>query len=488
MTPPHRLPAAASLQFSPAEFERRRSAICAAVDRPIVLLGHRDVPRNLPAYGYPFRQSSDVLYLTGCNEAGAGALLHDGALTLFLPEAAPGDALWHGPMPGLEARAAGCYCDAVRPIAELEDAVAAALQGGAIATVAVADDRVNQQLSWWTGRPLSFGDVCGDDDLIEALCVLRRRKSDEEIAAMRRAVAISTQAHLAVASATRPGVSERALVALFEAMLAGAGLSPGYATILTQRGEILHCHSHDDVLAAGAMLLVDGGGELGAPYGNAAGYCADLTRTWPVSGRFSPRQAAVYDVVHQAWRASIAAARPGARYRAVHDAAASVIAQFAIDEGLLRVSVEDAVAMGAHGVLFPHGVGHLLGLDVHDLEAYGDRGSYPSDGARPTGFGSRFLRLDLPLEPGFVVTIEPGIYAVDAIFDDAAVRQSLGDAVDWCKLEAWRGFGGIRIEDDVVIADAGVDILSCDLPRGRSEVEAAVGGGMALEALLRVGG
>jgi Xaa-Pro aminopeptidase len=466
------------------ELRARRRAVSAHVGRPVVLLGHGTVPRNLPGYGYPFRQSSDVLYLTGCTEPDAAAILDDGTLTLFLPEPPPGDALWHGQTPSLEAR--GDLADAVRPLAELDDAVAALVDRGAIATVAVADERRNDQLAWWTGRPLRFGSAPGDDDLIEVLCALRRRKSPAELAAMQHAVDVSTRAHLAVAAATRPGRSERALNALFEATLLADDLTPGYGTILTQRGEILHCHDHGDVLREGAMLLVDGGGELGNSYGTAAGYGADLTRTWPVSGRFDARQAAVYDVVHEAWRAAVARVRPGVRYREVHDAAAAVIARFARDEGVIRVSVDEAVARGAHGVLFPHGVGHLLGLDVHDLEAYGDRGSYATGASRPTVFGSRFLRLDLPLEPGFVVTIEPGIYAVDAIFDDRDVRAGLGDAIAWDALERWRGFGGIRIEDDVVVTEGEAQVLSAGLPRARAEVEAAVGIGVSLDDLLGV--
>ena len=335
----------------------------------------------------------------------------------------------------------------------------------------------NETLSWWSGRALEFGTAPGDDDLIDALCTLRRTKSEVELAAMREAVRISTQAHLAVAAACRPGIHERALAGLFEAVLASQGCTPGYGTILTQRGEILHCHDQVAPLREGSLLLVDAGAELGPTWGAGSGYGADLTRTWPVNGRFDPRQRAAYDAVHAAWQAAVDLVRPGTRYRAVHEAAALVIARFLCDEGILRISPESAVERGAHGLFFPHGVGHLLGLDVHDLEAYGDRAAFAPGLQRPEVFGSRFLRLDMPLAPGFVVTIEPGFYAVPAILHDADLRARFGADVDWERAEGWLGLGGIRIEDDVCVTETGVEVLSADLPRSASAVEAAVGGG-----------
>ena len=460
-----------------AEFARRRAAVCAATARPIVLLGPGVRDRNLPGYGLPHRASSDVLYLTGCGEVGVGAVLIDGVLELYLPVAGPGDALWHGPAPSLDKRAAGTFAAIVRPRDELEGRVRELLADGPIATVASADPAANETLAWWSGHALEFGRAPGDDDLIEALCALRRRKSPVELAAMRQAVRVSTQAHLAVAAACRPGVHERALAGLFEAVLANQGCTPGYGTILTQRGEILHCHDQDGTLAAGALLLVDAGAELGPGWHAGQGYGADLTRTWPVSGRFDPRQRAAYDAVLAAWHAAVDTLRPGVRYRAAHDAAALVVARFLADEGILRIAPEDAVARGAHGLFFPHGVGHLLGLDVHDLEAYGDRAAYAPGLQRPEVFGSRFLRLDMPLEPGFVVTIEPGFYAVPAILHDRELRAHFGDDVDWQRAESWLGFGGIRIEDDVCVTDDGAEVLSADLPRTVAGVEAAVGVG-----------
>lgn len=470
--------------FDAAEFQRRRSAVSAAVGRPVVLLGGEPMPRNLPGYGYPFRQGSDFLYLTGCSEPGAAAILDDGRLTLFLPTPGEGDALWHGETPDLQTRAAPCHADDVQDSAALEQAVMDVVAGGGIAALAGPDPRRNETLSWWAGVPLQFGSESGDDALVDVLCTLRRKKSAAEIAAMRTATQISVEAHLAVAAAARPGVTERSLAALLQAVFAARGAEPGYGTILTRRGEILHCHDHAGTLGAGDLLLVDAGAELGPGYGNQTGYGADLTRTWPVSGSFEGRQRAAYDAVLAAWQAAVDLCRPGVRYRAVHDAAAAVIARFLIDEGVLRVGVDEAVARGLHGLFFPHGVGHLIGLDVHDLEAYGDRGAYPPGQERADIFGTRFLRLDLPLEPGFVVTIEPGFYAVPAILDDPGLRERFGSAVDWPRAESFLGLHGIRIEDDVAITDGEPDVLSAGLPRDPDAVAAAVGVGPDYGALL----
>ncbi len=467
-----------------SEFQRRRGALSAAVDRPIVLLAGGVRDRNLPGYGHPHRSSSDMLYVSGCGEPGAAALLIDGALELYLPVAPPGDALWHGPQTTLEARAQGCFVSEVRPIAELEGRLSGLLSSGGVATVASPDPAANERLAWWTHRALRFGVDPGDDDLVDALCALRRRKSASEIEAMRTAAALSADAHLLVAAAAKPGVSERSLAAMFEASLANAGATPGYGTILTRRGEILHCHDHSGRLALGDLLLVDGGGELGPAFGNAQGYGADLTRTWPIGGRFVGRQRAAYSAVLAAWQAAVDSARPGVRYRVVHDASASVIAEFLRAEGILTIAAEEAVGIGAHGLFFPHGVGHLLGLDVHDLEAFGDRGAYPPGEGRADIFGTRFLRLNLPLEPGFVVTIEPGFYAVPSILHDPTLRERFKGCVDWAKAEAWLGFGGIRIEDDVAIAESGIDVLSEGLPRSLAGVEAAMATRLDLAAAL----
>lgn len=456
------------------EHAARREALRKRLPEPILLLGNGTRARNLPGYGLPFRQDSTFLYFTGCAVPGAAALLDDDGFTLFLPRAAPDDALWHGHVTPIEEQGAALGADRARDLAELDDAIA----GRPLHTLAVPDEERNRWASERLGIPLRYGVHHGSPELVEAVIALRRVKSPAELAEMREAAAHTRVAFESVMRATRPGGHERVLAALFQAVLAARGCTTGYDTILSQSGEILHNHAHDQTLATGRLVLLDGGGEV------ASGYGVDITRTWPVSGWFAPRQRAAYDAVLEAQAASIALCQAGTRYRLVHDASSRVLARFLLDEHLLRcASVDEAVETGAHALFFPHGVGHHLGLDVHDLENFGDLPSYPPDHSRSEQFGTRYLRLDLPLEPGWVVTVEPGFYVVPAILHDPALRERFRDQVDFERAEAWIGFGGIRIEDDVHITSGQPEVLT-SVPRSPTEVERLVGSGPPAEELL----
>lgn len=456
-----------------SEHASRRDALHRRVGRPVLLMGNGVRARNLPGYGVPFRQDSTFLYFTGCALPDAAALVDGDGFTLFLPSPGPDDALWHGPVPSLALLGARYGADRVRDITELPEAV----RGREVLTLAVPDESKNRLLSELTGRPLAFGRHHGAPELVDAVIAMRRAKSPAEIAEMREAARHTRAAFEAVMRGTTPGGHERVLTALFEGVLAARGLTVGYDTILTQSGEVLHHHGHEQPLEEGRLLLLDGGGEL------PSGYGVDITRTWPVSGRFDARQAAVYDAVLAAQATAIDLCRPGVRYREVHDAACRVLASFLHAEGLLRCSADEAVAAGAHAVFFPHGVGHHLGMDVHDLENFGDLPSYPPDRGRPDAFGTRNLRLDLPLEPGWVVTVEPGLYFVPTILGDAALRERFRELVDFDRAERWLGFGGIRIEDDVHVTDGGPDVLTT-VPRTRGEIEPTVGSGPPAGELL----
>jgi len=459
--------------LNPTIHARRRQVLTTRVPGPILLLGNGHRARNLPMTPLPFRQDSTFLYYTGCDLPGSAALLVEGRCVLFLPEPEPEDPLWHGEVPSLEALRERYGADAVRPAATLADA----LPRDPLKVLAVADENRNRLGSRICSIPLAFGQDHGDPALMDAVIAMRRTKEAEEIAEMRRAAEHSAAAHVAVMRATHPGGSERALAALFDAILAARGCTPGYGTILSQSGEVLHNDRHDQVLSAERLLLLDGGGEV------ETGYGADITRTWPVDGRFRPRQRAAYDAVLAALEESIACCRAGVRYREVHDTASRVIARWLRDEGLITVDPDTSVETGAHGVFFPHGVGHLLGMDVHDLENFGDRPAYPPDRGRPDQFGTRNLRLDLPLEPGWVVTIEPGFYVVPAILADPRLRETLAGQVDFERARDWIGFGGIRLEDNVLVTAGAPEVLT-EVPKAPADVEALVGSGTPAEELL----
>ena len=455
-------------------FRARRERLLARVGGPILLLGNGVRARNLPMNALPFRQDSTFLYFTGCDEPDAAALIEEDGTTLFLPVPPPDDVLWHGPTPSLDDRREALGLDAVLPVERLEDRVGQR----APKTLAVADPARNALGSRLAGRPLAYAREHGDPELVSAVIDLRRPKGPEEIAELRRAARATAAAFNAVMSATHPGTHERALASLFHGVLALHGCVPGYGTILTVHGEVLHSRGHVNPIEGGELLLLDGGGEVDT------GYTVDVTRTWPTSGRFDARQRAVYEVVLESRLAAIAAVEPGVRYREVHDTACRVLARWLIDEGLLRCSVDEALQTGAHGVFYPHGTGHHLGLDVHDLENFGDLPSYPPGQGRPSQFGTQNLRLDLPLERDWVVTIEPGIYFVPAILADQSLRESLGDRVDWDKAQDWIGFGGIRIEDDVCVTDMDPEVLTSAIPKSVEAVEALVGSGPTPEERL----
>ena len=269
-------------------------------------------------------------------------------------------------------------------------------------------------------------------------------------------------------AATRPGRTEAIIGAVFDAAIAARGLRTAYDAIVTVRGEVLHNFHRVHPLRDGDLLLLDGGAE------GTSGYATDVTRTWPVSGTFTPRQRSAYEAVLAAQQRAIALCTPGVRYRDIHLEAARVLTRWMVDERLLSGDVDSLVERGAHALFFPHGVGHLIGLDVHDLELYGDRAGYGPGRTRSRQFGLNALRLDRDLAPGNVVTIEPGFYAVPEILQSASLTDPFSDVLDLDRAASWLGFGGIRIEDDVYITDAGPEVLTASIPVTIDEVEAAI--------------
>ncbi len=465
MNAPALRPSAASLGVQ--VHADRRARLRAAVPGPILLIGNGTIQRNLPMNLLRFRQDSSFLYFTGCDEPGAALLMDEAGDTLFLTPPADDDGLWHGHVVSNADRARALGFERSAPIASLE----AAVGDRRPATLSVSDPVACARAGAIAGRPLRFGGPNGDEALIDAVIAMRRRLEPVELEALRATSAVSVRAHRLAMAHTRPGRTEESLLALFEGCLRAGGRGTAYDTILTVRGEVLHNHSHPNTLEAGQLLLLDGGGE--AP----DGYASDITRTWPVSGRFDGRQRAAYEAVLQAQTEAIAAIRPGLRYRDLHLQACRVLARFLVDEGLLIGDPDGLVERGAHALFFPHGLGHLIGLDVHDLEVFGDRAAYAPGRTRSAQFGTGYLRLDLDLEANMLVTIEPGFYVVPAILGDRVLTDRFADALRLDVAERWLGFGGIRIEDDVLVTPEGGQSLSPELERTVAELEALIGTG-----------
>lgn len=453
----------------------RRAQLRASIAGPVLLMGNTTVSRNIPMNHLPFRQDSTFLYFTGCLEPGAALLLDGDEETLFLTPPAPDDALWHGHVTPIEEVAAGLGIATVRPLNELETACEAL--SARPKTLAVSAPAACARAAALSGRDLRFGREHGAPDLVDVVIRMRRQLAPIELDQMRAAAAVTAAAHQAAMGATVAGRYEREVGAIFDGVIAAGGMVPAYDSIVTVRGEVLHNHSRHNLLRDGQLLLLDGGAE--AP----TGYATDVTRTWPVSGRFNDRQRDVYEAVLESQKQAIARCTVGTRYREVHLTASRVLAQFLIDVGLLHdTTAEDAVARGAHALFFPHGVGHLLGLDVHDLENFGDLPAYPPGRERSSQFGLGYLRLDRELAPGNVVTVEPGFYVVPAILSDASLSDHIRDIVDLERAYEWIGFGGIRIEDDIHVTPAGPENLTAAIPKAVADVEALVGAAVAAQS------
>jgi len=465
---------------SPKHHARRRAEFLAAIETPVLLFAGGRIARNYPANWQPFRADSSFLFFFPWPEPEAAALVDpaDGTVTLFLePRTSEGE-LWHGPARSFDELREALEVDAVESRAELAARVKQRLGGRPLRSIAIPDARTTAEAGALSGEPLSFEEPAriAHPELVRALAALRIRRGPEELAEMRATAAVTCEAHLAAMAATRPGVHESELAGRVEGAFARHGCVPAYNTILSVRGEVLHNEGHGNELRPGDLVLLDAGAE------NASGYCSDVTRTWPVTGRFSPEARDVYDLVLAAEKAAIELVRPGVRYRDLHLAAARVIAEGLVQLGLLRGRPEDLVQHGAHALFFPHGVGHLLGLDVHDLEAFGDQVHYAPGRTRSPQFGSAYLRLDLDLAPGTCFTIEPGLYFVPAILRGERFRSEYSRWVDFERAESFlrlnegRGFGGIRIEDDVHCTESGAEVLTAAIPKERAQVEASVGG------------
>jgi Xaa-Pro aminopeptidase len=454
--------------YARAAFARRRERLARSLaGTPALLASGKPRPRHYAANLFPFRASSHFLYFFGLSSPDAFGFFDGQAWTLYLPEPGPDDALWEGEVPSLAALAESTGCT-VKPLGQL----AHALSGRPVATLPNPEMETCVELSSLLGREVRPGRIEGlDAKLADAVIALRLRHDEAAVTEMRAAAETTAAAHQAGLRATRPGLRESAVRAAMEAVMLARDVPTAYNPIVTVHGEVLHNHHHHHELKEGDLLLVDVGSE------SPGGWAADVTRTWPVTGRYSSTQRELYEVVLRAQRATIAAVRPGVRYRDVHLTAHRELARGLVELGILRGDPEELVADGVSALLFPHGVGHLIGLDVHDMEDLGDRAGYAPGRTRSPEFGHRFLRLDRDLEPGMAVTIEPGLYVVPAILENAQLTARVGDRLNLGRLAQFADVRGIRIEDDVLVTADGHEVLTSAIPKDVAEVEAVMAGG-----------
>ncbi len=460
------------LPTQPAEsFVQRRRALGARLDGPALLFSGTARPLNYPANIYPFRPDSHFLYLTGAWIEDAALLIDGEREVLFMPPFDPEELIWHGPTPSWDDFRAATGVAEIRDIAELDRVVPerTATLPAVDATTRFRQGRILGR-SWANpGTAVELGER--DASLADALVGLRMIHDAAAIEMLHGAAEATVAAHRAGMAATKPGLRESDVRAAMEAELLARDMTTAYGSIVTVHGEILHSRGYDNPIAAGDLLLAD----VGA---SNHGWAGDVTRTWPVSGKFSPTQRALYEIVLASQLAAIERVRPGARYRDIHLAASLVIARGLVDEGILKGDPEGLVERGAHALFFVHGLGHLLGLDVHDMEDLGDRAGYAPGRPRSKQFGLCFLRLDRDLAPGLALTIEPGFYQVPALLAEGSELTAPFDAdgtLDRAALAKFADVRGIRIEDDVLVTADGHEVLTKALIKRADLVEDPVG-------------
>jgi Xaa-Pro aminopeptidase len=432
----------------------RRQALGIQLSAPVLLWSGTRQSRNFPANYLPFRASSHFLYFAGISLTNAVIYLQQGQLTLFWDEPLQSDALWHGPSLSRAQVAEIIGAIADYPLSELPKYTEAAL------TIPVQDVAVRQQQDQVLGRAVGEARMPQPQDirLLEAVIGLRLQQDDGALEQIQQAIAVTVAAHQAGMRATQQAKAEAQIRAAIEAEMIAAQMSPAYGSIVTTHGEVLHQELSANDLESGSLLLVDAGAET------TLGWASDVTRTWPISGDWSATQRDIYDIVLAAHDACIAKAAPNIEYRDLHWLAASTLTEGLVDLGLLKGTVEGLLEQDVHAVFFPHGVGHLLGLDVHDMEDLGDRAGYAPGRQRSDRFGLGFLRLDRPLQTGMCVTIEPGFYQVPAILERAQQNDRWRNSINWERLSQFQDVRGIRIEDDVWITETGCQVLTAALP------------------------
>lgn len=453
-------------QSPPATFVQRRRRLREAmaqvgVERAVIASGLPQ-PRNFAHNLYPFRASSHFLYLVGLPLEAAVLDIGPEHEALYRDPPDPEASLWTGPEPALDELADRLKLD-VFPLDDLQPGADAACAPPADAlTTWWLSDLLDRALEPAHGAPQSEPDARFAAALIE----VRLRHDAAAIEQMRQAAAVTRRAHEAAMRALPRCATEYEVLAVMESEIRRAGMLSAYQPIVTCRGEVLHNESYANTLVPGDLLLADVGAET------REGWAADVTRTSPVSGRFSPTQRDVYEVVLEAQQAAVDRVRPGVRYRDVHLSALSVVTRGLCDLGILRGSAEQLLHTGAASVFFPHGVGHLLGLDVHDMEDLGDAAGYQPGRQRDDAPATRYLRLDRDLSPGMVVTIEPGFYQVTGLLASARADAELCASIDFDRLAEFRDVRGIRIEDDVLVTDDGCEVLTLGVPKSVRDIEA----------------
>lgn len=459
--------------FNPEVYTERRNALRKLIPSGIILFpGNSEAAYNYVANTYSFRQDSNFSYFFGLeNPDFAGIIDVDNDIDyVFGNDFDIDDIIWMGPQPKVVDLALKVGVKNTAPLSELADFINNAIQKRRpIHFTPTYRAETTLQISGLLGlNPLRIRDYVSLP-LIEGIVKLRSIKSDLEITEIEKAVAIAWNMFTTGMRMAYPGRKEQEIVGAMEGISIAQGRPVSFPIILSVNGHILHNHHHENTLSEGRMLVMDAGAET------SLNYASDITRTVPVGGKFNQKQREIYEIVLNANLNSIASTKPGVFYRDCHMVAAETIASGLKDLGLMKGDVKEAVAAGAHALFFPHGLGHMLGMDVHDMEGLGQiHVGYDNEIQPSKQFGTAYLRLGRRLQPGFAITNEPGIYFIPELIDMWKAEKKYQEFMNYDKIEEYRTFGGIRIEDDILVTNDGHRVLGKPIPKTVAEVEATM--------------
>ncbi len=435
-----------------------------------LFIGNVDSPMNYPANQYHFRQDSDFLYYFGLDLPGFAGLMDfdTGKDWIFGKDVDIDDIIWMGPQPTVKELALGCGVVNASPFTKLESVIGDAL----------SKKRKVHFLPPCRGEnKMTLGALLRENpckmktlasvDLIKAVVSMRSIKEQVEIVEIEKAVAVAYEMHTTAMKMCKPGVKEQEIFGTIEGIALAHGGGTSFPIILSINGQTLHNHNHDNILLKGRMMVTDAGAESNMHYSS------DITRTTPVGGKFNRKQKDIYEIVLKANAESIKTAKPGISNRDLHLNACRIIASSLKELGLMKGDTAEAVEKGAHALFMPHGLGHMMGLDVHDMEGLGENYvGYSDEVKRSEQFGLAFLRFALPYKPGHVFTVEPGIYFIPELIEKWESEGKFREFINYNKLADWMEIGGIRIEDNVLITEKGHKLLGKPIPKTVADIEA----------------
>jgi Xaa-Pro aminopeptidase len=439
--------------FPSSIYQRRRAALLRGLaargieDGLVVLVGSRESPINYADNCYPFRQDSSFLYFAGPRKPGLAASIDvaSGKTTLYGDDPTMDDVVWTGPQPSVSELAALAGISSSRARREL----AADAAGRALLYFPPYREDARAELAELAAKPAAAVAAGASRALVEAAIELREIKSEEEAAELDEAVEATIGMHRAALAQARPGMTERDVMAIAARAALAEGAGTSFTMIATTRGAVLHNHSYGRRLEEGDLFLLDAGAE------SQKGYAGDLTTTFPVSRRFDSRQRELYELVLRMGAAAVPRLEPGRSFRDAHFAAARELAVGLGELGLMRGDPDEAVASGAYALFFPHGLGHMLGLDVHDMESYGEDPVGYAGARRSPLFGLKSLRLAKPLKAGMAFTVEPGAYFIPELHAEWSAEGRFAGMIDYEAARGWLGIGGVRNEEDWIATEGG---------------------------------